>query len=325
MRTTRMAFLPETDIPLKPLLQNSEALYRCVDKFLPPAQTAEEQKKRDNFMETELTRFVEKLGDVLDCLKMDDIYSLGAPVMTDNAARLVELYELLNHNGFCGVGAFQKEKKAVSFWSGEVARLYLKHHSAQDALVNDGHVPAMAMLFSFNFTLMKHYRLPRNSAIPARMAVIFSALYASQAYGTVHLFTSNDRKDETFGGLEAGNNCWRAELPVLQQLLRSEKIEKILVHCYCDITQKWLSSIDLNNPKQTPFLRVRRGFFHQKPMSLETVTGEQLAGQETGRDYRDLSNRLNAERNRWFASPVPRQEISYAKLKKIAGNIKKRR
>ncbi|ALH06773.1 hypothetical protein PMV_075 [Port-miou virus] len=150
------------------------------------------------------------------------------------------LFSRLSQKDFVSVGTGQETKVALEFlqifrenepgigtkehrfWSGMEAR-----KQKVVGTVSDADYPFITYLFD----LCQKERQRNNGKYSKQMTLVsfmISSCFAYFSRGTAHVFLSSDKPTEETG-LTTGTNFMEAELPVLQRLKRSGKIQKILV------------------------------------------------------------------------------------------------
>jgi hypothetical protein len=222
-------------------------------------------------------------------MTLEDINSIASP----NPTKLVEEFSHQIYSIKDGM-----INKLPCFWSCREGKL---EATAHQEFATDNDYPIIRELFAY--CSAAKMRVDYNETIMTALSYGISRIYALNVKnfpGTkVHVFLGSDKSSE-LTGFHVGNNFWKAELPVLQDLLHREMIEDIILHV-CD-NGIWARTISIKN--DTINLPLWRRNWHP------------LDGEHTKNSYVN-SNFTQEDWNTWRSAP-PRTYITFSRLRYFA-------
>lgn len=183
--------------------------------------------------------FYNELGDVVDQLNEKDMLSIGTDHQTIMADRFSYCVKILQNAGFT-----HSENNLLNFWSGKKAQRRADFRNSKNRTsLSDSNIGTMRVFLVIANEIIKCHSKNTGFIYSSLLKGIFR-ISASQAFGNIDVFLSNDKK-----GMEAGlivnNYFWDIELPILQRLRQEGKVKCIMIHRLSP-DNHWLTPVDLN-------------------------------------------------------------------------------
>ncbi len=195
----------------------------------------------------EFDQFYNKLTKVLKKFDEKDMNTIGTGKESPAAKEWLDCFRWLEEHGLQHV-----QKEPINFWSGSAA----KRKARRARSCSDSDIPAIRAMFRLTGAVWNHEAKTNRDHLTTILPNAVSAAYASRATGVANVYVSSDKKSEPFAGLTIGNNFWLGELPILQRMVKSGQVEKILIHR--KTPGGWKGPIDFNDFDASKHIIVRR-------------------------------------------------------------------
>lgn len=284
---------------------SKEYHYTHLPKGIDEKQRTAIMNRMQKFIESaSFDKFVAEFLEVVQGFSQADLDSLGQSTATENAVKLIRLWQVLKENGFSDA-----KGENINFWSGEEGQYRAKTTPGE---TSSSDIPTLSVMFDLigNFS-------DANIKISNRISEGLSKMFALQANTRVNVYISSNKETEE-SALTAGNNFWNAELFTLQEKLRKGEIESIQIHLYNAETGKWEAPVNINSKEADVILfLVRRNSYQPTlPAHMKEIEKEI---KECGDMVKRFSDGRHAYSNfmEWSKKSEPRPAIPLGTLRRV--------
>lgn len=263
------------------------------------------QKAMVNFVESaHFDAFYEKFSVSISYFTEEDYESIGSTLPTPRTKELIECFESLDQNGFS-----LAQGNIINFWSGDEA----KKRAWNDDSLSDSKIPAIAVGFDICRAIQQIENKKKYHIMARKLPNIVSAIFSSLAKDEVRVFISSNKQSEP-ASIIAGNNFFKAELPVVQRLASQNIVTKIFIYLQSK-EGIWQHPVEFNSKEADCIPVVRRLPYKSGKVELDDKDSTPFVVIERWKDRNHFKN--------WCDTAPARPSITLGQLRSIARKFKK--